>query len=148
MPSGALFAIYNGDGSVFRFTIVGNTAVGIQISTTFTTSFNDATMCPEALVGPIADAQAVKAVEPIPAVPGDQILYTVLVSNSGPDTADNMTLTDAVPPEVLAPEYSLDQGATFLPWAGSLNLGTFPSGKFQPVLIRGTLSPSGLRHHF
>ncbi len=140
--SGALFAIYNGDGSVFRFTIVGNTAVGIQISTTFTTSFNDATMCPEALVGPIADAQAVKAVEPIPAVPGNQILYTVLVSNSGPDTADNMTLTDAVPPEVLAPEYSLDQGATFLPWAGSLNLGTFPSGKFQPVLIRGTLSPS------
>lgn len=138
--SGTLYAIYNGNGGVFRFTIAGNTATGIRISTTFPTSFNDAAMCPEALIGPIADISVTKTGAPSPVSPGDEETFTIQVTNNGPDTAENVTLTDIVTAQIESPEYSLNGGVTFLPWPGNLNLGTFVSGASETVLIRGIVA--------
>lgn len=139
--TGVLFAIYNGDGGVFRFTISGNTAVGVRISTTFPTSFNDAAMCPIAVVGAIADIGVVKTASPNPVTPGTVLTYTIAVTNGGPDSADHVTLTDTIPTGVLSPQYSVD-GNPFQPWPGSLDLGTFDKGDSATVTIRGTVAPS------
>ncbi|QJD82955.1 DUF7507 domain-containing protein [Cohnella herbarum] len=48
--TGTIYAISNQTGNIFRYTIVGNNATAAQFSTTVTTSFNDATMCPLATV--------------------------------------------------------------------------------------------------
>lgn len=139
--TGKLFAIYNGDGGVFRYTISGNTAFGERISTTFETSFNDAAMCPAAEVGAIADMSVIKTSAINPVVAGKPIEYKIAVTNNGPDSAPNVILTDIVPPQVDNLEYSLD-GSTFLPWTGSINLGTFINGQTETVLLRGILSSS------
>lgn len=139
--TGAIFAIYNGDGGVFRFIVSGNTAVGVRISTTFPTSFNDAAMCPAAAVGPIADVGVVKAASPNPVAPGEVLTYTIAVTNGGPDSAANVTLTDAVPSEVLNPEFNVN-GGPFQMWPGFVNLGALASGDSVTVIIRGTVSQS------
>jgi len=139
--TGALFAIYNGDGGVFRFTISGSTAAGVRISTTFPTSFNDAAMCPTAAVGPIADIGVVKTAAPNPVTPGTVLTYTIAVTNGRPDSAANVTLTDVIPSELLDPTFSVD-GGPFQTWPGILNLGTFADGDSATVTIRGTVSPA------
>ncbi|MFC5406178.1 DUF7507 domain-containing protein [Cohnella soli] len=48
--TGTIYAISNQTGAVYRYIISGNTATASQFSTTVTTSFNDATMCPSATV--------------------------------------------------------------------------------------------------
>lgn len=140
--SGALYTIYNGDGGVFRFEISGDTAVGTHISTTFPTSFNDAAMCPRALVKAVADVSVEKSAFPIPATPGEILDYFIIVENLGPDTAENVILSDDTPPRLLSPEYSLDGGGTFSPWTGSINLGMFAAGDARPVIIRGRVDPA------
>lgn len=136
---GQLFAIYNGDGGVFRFTISGNTAAGVRISTTFPTSFNDAAMCPAAAVGPIADIRVQKTAFPDLVSPGDVLTYTIQVTNGGPDTATNVTLTDFLPLSLLNPQFSVD-GGPVSPWPTILNLGTFASGDSRTVTITATVS--------
>lgn len=39
--TGTVYAIANNDGTVYRYTHSGNTAVGVPFSTTFFASFND-----------------------------------------------------------------------------------------------------------
>lgn len=138
--TGALFAIYNGDGGVFRFAITGNNALGIRLSTTFTTSFNDAAMCPEALVIPLADLSVTKSAAPNPVRPGNMLDYFITVENLGPDSAENTILTDTVPSGILSPLYSIDGGTTFFPWTGSLNLGGLAAGQSVNVIIRGVIA--------
>jgi uncharacterized repeat protein (TIGR01451 family) len=76
------------------------------------------------------------------AAPGDRITYTLTVSNAGPDEAKDVTLTDAIPDDLLGPEYSLDGGATWRRWSGGAALGTIPQGNSLTVLIRGTAGQS------
>lgn len=89
-----------------------------------------------------ADVSVIKTGNLNPVNPGEMLTYTVNVSNAGPSDAQNVVLTDAVPPQILGAEYSTDGGVTWNPWTGSLNIGTLPSGASTTVLIRGTVSPS------
>ncbi|MED0876491.1 DUF7507 domain-containing protein [Bacillus mobilis] len=93
-------------------------------------------------VNNVADLMVVKTNSPTPVQPGQELTYTIKVTNNGPDAAQDVTLTDDVPPEILNPEYSLDGGITFQPWTGSLSLGTLPAGDSIPILIQGTVSSS------
>ena len=89
-----------------------------------------------------ADISVVKTASPSPAVAGQQVIYTNLVHNSGPSDALNVDLTDAVPACILTPKYSLDGGLTFIPWTGSINLGTIAADATVTVLIRGIVDSS------
>ncbi|MFD0590920.1 DUF6923 family protein [Paenibacillus sp. GCM10027627] len=93
-------------------------------------------------VNQIADLMVVKTTSPIPLTAGNPIQYTIVVTNNGPDTANSVTLTDPIPPEIVGPVYSIDGGATFHPWTGSLALGTLPAGGSITVLIKATVSTS------
>ncbi len=75
-------------------------------------------------------------------VAGQTLTYTLTVGNSGPASAANTTVTDIVPSSLTNPEYSLNNGVTFLPWPGSLNLDTLPVNSPVTILIRGSISPS------
>ncbi|MCR8842103.1 GEVED domain-containing protein [Paenibacillus sp. SC116] len=76
--TGAIFAIANNTGGVYRYIISGNTATSSRFSTTVITQFNDATLCPFATVGTdFGDAPDISAGNG----PGD---YSTLLANNGP----------------------------------------------------------------
>lgn len=77
-----------------------------------------------------------------PVIIGDTLTYTITVTNNGPDTAEDVTVTDTIPSEILNPEYSLDGGDTWItPWTGALDLGNMTPESSTTILIRGTVDP-------
>ena len=92
-------------------------------------------------IGTEADLTVVKRSNTPIVISGGPISYAITVSNTGPDTAQNVLLTDVIPSSVLNSVFSLDGGATFQPWEGNLNLGTIPPGQVITIIIRGTVSP-------
>ena len=50
-------------------------------------------------VAPIADLSVTKTASPDPVTTGDDLTYTVTVTNNGPDPATSVTVTDNLPPE-------------------------------------------------
>ena len=46
------------------------------------------------------DLGVVKTASPVPAIPGEELTYTVTVTNYGPSDALDLTITDNLPPEV------------------------------------------------
>ena len=142
--TGTLYAIANNDGTVYRYTHSGNTAVGVPFSTTFFASFNDGAICPRTVVLPTADLSVSKTAEPIPATAGQLLTYSIKNYNNGPDAAQDAMLTDFVPAELLSPEFSTDGGATWQPWNGSQPLGDIAAGDSVTILLRGIVDPSAV----
>ncbi|MGO5108052.1 DUF6923 family protein, partial [Clostridium sporogenes] len=89
-----------------------------------------------------ADLSIVKTANPDPVVAGEEVEYTITVSNAGPSDALDVTLTDAIPACILNPEFSIDGGVTFNPWLSPYNIGTIAAGATVTILIRGTVDPS------
>ena len=76
----------------------------------------------------------------MPTMQGEEITYTLTVSNNGPDTALSAVLCDArVLCDLLGVQYSQDGGVTFLPFPGTLLLGDLPLGFTGTVLLRGRI---------
>lgn len=53
-----------------------------------------------------ADLAVTKTASPDPVLPGNDLAYTIAVSNNGPDDAANVTLNDALPPGVTFVSFS------------------------------------------
>jgi uncharacterized repeat protein (TIGR01451 family) len=88
-----------------------------------------------------ADIAVTKVGAPDPITPGQVITYTITITNYGPSTASEITLTDIVPVEVLIPEFSTDGGVTWNVWTGSLIItDDLNSGGSIIVLIRGEVA--------
>ncbi|MCG6522581.1 DUF11 domain-containing protein, partial [Vibrio parahaemolyticus] len=102
--------------------IITNTAV--VSSTTADPNLNNNASTIETEVNLLADILVMKTAEPNSAVPGTLLRYTIQVENLGPANAENVILNDDIPASIINPEYSLDGGASFQPWNGSLNIGT------------------------
>ena len=90
-------------------------------------------------VGASADISVTKAASPVPAVPGSLITYSIQVANAGPDTADQIVLTDLLSAEIQNPEASLN-GDSYSTWDGSLNIGSLEAAQSALVTIRGTIA--------
>lgn len=91
---------------------------------------------------PLADLSITKSASTSALPPGGGVLtYTIVVDNAGPSAADSVVLSDTVQADVQNPEFSVDGGGSWLPWTGTLALGTMASGAAQQVLIRGTVGP-------
>ncbi|KAB1916902.1 DUF11 domain-containing protein [Clostridioides difficile] len=129
---------------------VSQTAIGIIIntatisSTTPDPNLNNNTSTSEAEVSSSADISVVKRSNQAVVVPGDVLDYTIEARNAGPSTAQNVTLTDNIPVSILSPEYSIDNGVTFQPWTGSLNIGTLDTGGIRNIIIRGIVSETAV----
>lgn len=85
----------------------------------------------------LADIAVFKLSSPNPVNVGSYLTYSIAVANFGPSNAVNLTLTDIVPGNIIAPEYSLDGGATWSTWTGTISLVNAPSGLLQMIMIRG-----------
>ena len=68
------------------------------------------------------------------------LTYRITVSNHGPETAQQTTVSDELPKEIKNPLYSLDNGQTWHPWTGNLSLGNVASGASVSLQIRGNIS--------
>ncbi|MDD3753461.1 MAG: carboxypeptidase regulatory-like domain-containing protein, partial [Methanobacterium sp.] len=80
---------------------------------------------------------------------GEQVTYTITVTNNGPDTAINAVLTDNILApwfnRLINPQYSLNSGGT---WANivsnpfNISLGDILSGATVNIIIRATVNAS------
>ncbi|MDO0490842.1 DUF11 domain-containing protein, partial [Clostridioides difficile] len=128
---------------------VSQTAVGTIINTATISSTtpdpnpDNNTSTDETDISPLADISVIKGNEPV-AIPGGRFIYGIEIANAGPSFAENVTLTDNIPASILNPEYSIDNGVTFQPWNGSLNIGTLDAGEIRNIIIRGTVSQTAI----
>ncbi len=74
-------------------------------------------------------------------LPGETITYIITVYNSGPSAAATPTVIDKVPSNVLSPQFSIDNGATWRPWTGTYTLPDIPANTSAKIHIRGTVAP-------
>lgn len=91
-----------------------------------------------------ADISVTKTASPTSVNPGNVLTYRIAVSNAGPSSALNVRLTDIIPPQITGAEFSINNGVSFMPWTGSLALGTMTAGETIVILIRGTVSPDAV----
>ncbi len=127
---------------------VSPTASGIIINTATVSSptpdpnpeNNTSTTETPILVPAEADVSITKTASPNPVTPGEVITFTLVVSNAGPNTAENVIVNDNISTSIIGPVYSINGGATFNPWPGSLNIGALPAGESRTIIIRGTVS--------
>jgi uncharacterized repeat protein (TIGR01451 family) len=87
-----------------------------------------------------ADIAVIKTGAPEPITPGQTITYTITITNNGPTTAPEITLTDNVPVQVLNPEFSIDGGITWNVWTGSWMTNNLAIGSNITILIRGQVA--------
>ena len=76
-----------------------------------------------------------------PVYAGQQITYTIVVKNNGPDNAHNVMIKDPILDELSNEEFSLDAGITWQPWTGSYSIEMINNGLIVQILIRGTVIP-------
>jgi uncharacterized repeat protein (TIGR01451 family) len=78
-----------------------------------------------------------KVASPAVVAPGGQIVYRIVVTNSGPSLAHNVVVTDLLPAAVLNPFVSSSQGGcTGFPCA----LGDLPAGAAATILVNGIVA--------
>lgn len=65
----------------------------------------------------------------------------MIVSNHGPEDAESVLITDALPVQLGCSIYSLDMGCSWQPWMGSLALGTLEAGRSITLLVAGIVDP-------
>ncbi|WP_331666829.1 hypothetical protein [Lacrimispora sp.] len=129
---------------------VSPTAAGIIINTATVSSptpapnpENNTSTTETPILAPArADVSITKTASPNPVAPGEMITFTLVVSNAGPNTAENVIVNDNISPSITEPVFSIDGGATFNPWLGSLNIGALPAGESRTIIIRGTVAES------
>ena len=84
-----------------------------------------------------ADLVISKSASTDPVGTGQELIYTITVTNNGPSIAPNVTITDAITafPD---PRYSTDPNGPWVnDWTGSLNIGSLASAADYTLYIRG-----------
>ena len=85
---------------------------------------------------PQADVSISKDVAPVLAAPGDEVEYTLVIENNGPDAAENVIVNDAPPEGLEILEASSDVGtAEVRDGAAYAELGTLEAGANATVTI-------------
>jgi uncharacterized repeat protein (TIGR01451 family) len=84
-----------------------------------------------------ADLSITKSASPNPAITGEELIYTITVTNAGPATAMNVLIADAI--AVLpSPQFTTDLiNGPWIPWSSPYNAGNLASGNFVTIYIRG-----------
>ncbi|QUH19789.1 DUF11 domain-containing protein [Alkaliphilus sp. B6464] len=145
LPAGASRTIIiRGTVSQSATGCINNTAIVTSTTPDPNLLNNVSSICVEvqAAVPGEADVSVVKTANPNPVIAGEVLTYTLVVSNAGPNDAQNVIVNDNVSPSIIGPEFSTNGGVTFNPWPGSLNIGTLPAGASRTIIIRGTVSQS------
>jgi uncharacterized repeat protein (TIGR01451 family) len=90
---------------------------------------------------PVLSAGDLVTVTPSVITAGEKVYYYLEVVNNGPDNSTNALITDYLPAGIANPEYSLNFGNSWQPWAGTRNLPNFIYPGSNHILIRGDVDP-------
>ena len=108
-----------------------NTAEAVGNEPDLHTANDVATVCADAVLpgGPEADLTVTKTASPDPVAPGDDLTYTITVTNDGPDDATGVTVTDSLPPGVTFDPGSSTAGCVeTMPGTVECNIGNLADG--------------------
>lgn len=137
--------------SILILGTVSPTAIDVLINTVTVESptpdpypHNNSSITNTPIAPPSADLTVTQTADHATMQSGDLLTYTLTVTNNGPDTAQAVTLSDAVSQDLTGAQYSADDGTTWLPWTGTLNLGTMDSTTSHSILIRGIVSSTAV----
>ena len=81
--------------------------------------------------------QVRKVANPSPAIPGQDLNYTILVTNTGPSDAQNVTVTDTLPASYTLALLTSSQGGCA---SLTCTLGTIPAGGNAMIWINGKVA--------
>ncbi|GAP45248.1 protein containing HYR domain [Lentimicrobium saccharophilum] len=87
---------------------------------------------------------AVEKTGPTTITAGEQIEWTITVTNLGPATAPEVTLTDAIPAGVNNAQISTDGGSTWIGWTGTMIFNNLAVNDPQALLLRGEVDCAAL----
>ena len=93
-----------------------------------------------------ADLAMSKSADKVSVMPGDTLTYTLTTTNVGTHAAEQIPgqtqilVTDNMPPELENVIYSMDNGATWDTWSGSIELPLINPGDSVSILIQGTVN--------
>jgi uncharacterized repeat protein (TIGR01451 family) len=100
---------------------------------------NPATCTFTVTVNASADLSIVKTANPETAVTGEELVYTLEVSNAGPSAAQNTVIEDNIT-VFTNPEYALSTSGPWEPWTGNFTLtNPLAVGETFNLYIRGTV---------
>jgi uncharacterized repeat protein (TIGR01451 family) len=148
---GATNATTNADGDV---TFTGNLATGIPAGTTITATAiapngNTSEFSPCLAVGTTADLMITKTATPGSVVSGNNLTYTIVVTNNGPLVAENVIINEATPSGTTFVSVTSTQGTSTAPDPGTVGgvittVGTLPAGGVVTVtLVVNVNGPAG-----
>ena len=123
-------------------TVVSNTASAATTSPDTAPGNNSDTETTQVIVN--ADLLVNKTDSPDPVIAGENITYVVGVTNLGPSDAQNVTMTDVVPPgTTFAGFISISQGiGTFAGGLITANFGTVAAGTTATLSFMVTVNPN------
>jgi uncharacterized repeat protein (TIGR01451 family) len=78
-----------------------------------------------------------KSAYPRVAYPCCGITYTLKIYNRGTADATDVLIAEIPSNELFNVQYSVDNGATWLPWTGTLRPGNVPACNVMTILLRG-----------
>ncbi len=115
-------------------------------SDTFDPDLSDNLDTVPTVVSGVADLSITKTDSPDPVVAGDQLTYTIEVTNNGPSTAQDVVITDTLPAGTTFVSGVDGNGATVCalvqPGTVVCDLGTMPPGTSETVLLTVLVDPS------
>jgi uncharacterized repeat protein (TIGR01451 family) len=145
--------LIDGQSATLQITLVPSVgAVGAAITDTVvassdTTDANSANNSASisTTIDPSADVSVAVAASPNPAQPGQTLTYTVTVTNSGPNSAGGVTLSDTLPSNVTFVSAVAQQGsASQLNGVVTAALGSLAAGASTTVVISATPQASAV----
>jgi uncharacterized repeat protein (TIGR01451 family) len=98
----------------------------------------------DTIIRPAADLSIVKSDFPDPAEVGQPLSYTIAITNSGPDDATGVIVTDTLPTDVTFGSATPSQGGCSGPNPVICNLGTLANGATATITIVVTPTVEGI----
>jgi len=90
-----------------------------------------------------ADLSIAKTVNPNPVTVGEEVTYTIIVRNNGPDTARNVRVTDILPGGVEFMDYTAAAG-TYDPATGIWTIGDLENGQIATLTVKAKAMRTGI----
>jgi uncharacterized repeat protein (TIGR01451 family) len=129
----------NGQSAQFTLVVTAGDTTSITNTATVSTDSFDSNSANDSdsattIVTPVSDLAIVKN-GPVSVVAGTDLTYTINVSNNGPSTASNVTVTDTVPPNTTYVNATASQGSCSGTTTVTCNLGTLAASASATVTL-------------
>jgi uncharacterized repeat protein (TIGR01451 family)/gliding motility-associated-like protein len=144
------FPVFETEGGLITINIRGDLASSVSgfianqamvSSTTTDPAFENNGSVVAALINTEADLSIMNQVVTAPVQAGQSVLYKIEVRNRGLGDASDVVITDVINPLVVSnSNYSLDGGASWQAWSGTVNVGTIAVNGSVSMLLKGVVS--------